>query len=77
MKHGDIMILQGKVHGFINTTIIWYDRPDEPDICFRQFPSREAVEAFAEANQLTVLDEPAAVTNFEDVEVGGDRFSRD
>jgi len=61
MSQGDIMILHGKVHGFLNTSITWYDRPFEPEICFRQFPSRDAVAMFAEANELRVVEEEAPV----------------
>lgn len=57
MSQGDIMILHGRVHGFLNTSITWYDRPHEPEICFRQFPSKRAVEMFAEAHELTVVEE--------------------
>lgn len=74
------MILHGRVHGFLNTSIIWYDRPYEPEICFRQFPSKRAVELFAEANELTVIEEepltalPDADTDIVDVEQrAGDR----
>jgi hypothetical protein len=62
MSQGDIMIMHGRVHGFINTSIIWYDRPFEPEICFKQFPSKRAVELFAEEYELTVLEEAEPVT---------------
>lgn len=57
MTHGDLIILHWPAHGFVNTTIIWYDSPEEPEVQFRQFPTREMAEAFAEANNLRVLDE--------------------